>query len=75
MFFVILDVKKEKEISRKHELSAYNSYDGITGMMTPHENLLLVQGKVDSHGDGDGCAYHGVVTDAEEAHHLHVSGN
>ena len=72
---MILDVKKENEISRKHDTFGLYSYDGITGMMTPREHLLLVQGKVDSHGDGDGCAYHGVVTDAEEAHHLHMSGN
>ena len=37
--------------------------------------LLLVQGEVDGHGDGDCGADHRVVTDAKEAHHLDVSGH
>ena len=35
--------------------------------------LLLVQGQVNLDGDADSSTHHGVVTDAEEAHHLNVS--
>ena len=37
--------------------------------------LLLVQSEVNLYGASYGAAYHGVVTDAEEAHHFYVSGH
>ena len=37
--------------------------------------LLLVQSEVNLYGASYGAAYHGVVTDAEEAHHFYVSRN
>ena len=38
-------------------------------------NLLLVQGEVNLYGASYGAAYHGVVADAEEAHHFYVGGH
>ena len=38
-------------------------------------DLLLVEEEVSLYGACYGATYHGVVTDAQEAHHLHVSGN
>ena len=36
---------------------------------------LLLQGLLNSNGHGDGHADHGVVTCAQEAHHLNVGGD
>ena len=35
--------------------------------------LLLVQGEVNLYCDRYGSAYHGVVTNTQEAHHLYVN--
>ena len=36
--------------------------------------LLVIESQINVHGASYGATYHGVVTDAQEAHHLNVSG-
>ena len=38
-------------------------------------DLLLVEEEVSLYGASYGATYHGVVTNTQEAHHLHVCGN
>ena len=38
-------------------------------------DLFLVEEEVSLYGASYGATYHGVVTNTQEAHHLHVCGN
>lgn len=63
----------EKKMIRKHFSGSVCGPKYIC--ILKKQDLLLVQIEVSLHGASYGASHHGVVADAQEAHHLNVGGH